>query len=279
MTVTAARESVGSAGDRTAITRFGNLVSSEWTKLTSVRSTIWALLLLVVLSVSFTGLLIGLIAGQWDTITEQQRQAIRVDPVSQILGSGFQFSQLAVCVLGVLVVTSEYGTGTIRASMLAVPRRTPLLAAKAVLFAAVTFVVAEVAAFASFFLGAAILRSHVPVSLTGPGVLRAVIGAGLYISLLGVFAIAVGTLVRHTAAAITGIIGFVLVLAPLTLLLPGSIGRYVYAYLPTNAGQQIATSGHGADALLGPWQGFGVFALWTAALLILAAYLLRRRDV
>jgi ABC-2 type transport system permease protein len=279
MTVTAARQAVPTANDRAGITRFGNLVGSEWTKLTSVRSTIWALLLLVVLSVSFTGLLIGLIAGQWDTITEQQRQVMMVDPVSQILGAGFQFSQLAICVLGVLVVTSEYTTGTIRASMLAVPRRTPVLAAKAVLFAGVTFVVAEVAAFSSFFLGAAILHSHVPVSLTGPGVLRAVIGAGLYISMLGVFAIAVGTLIRHTAAAITGIIGFVLVLAPLTLLLPGNIGKYVYAYLPTNAGQQIATTGHGADTLLSPWQGFGVFALWTAALLTLATYLLQRRDV
>ena len=279
MTATTAQQAVPTSVDRSAITRFGNLVGSEWTKLTSVRSTIWALLLLVVLSVSFTGLLIGLISGQWDTITEQQRQVMRLDPVSQILGAGFQFSQLAVCVLGVLVVTSEYTTGTIRASMLAVPRRIPVLTAKVVLFAGVTFIVAEVAAFSSFFLGAAILSSHVPVSLTGPGVLRAVIGAGLYISMLGVFAIAVGTLIRHTAAAITGIIGFVLVLAPLTLLLPGNLGRYVYAYLPTNAGQQLATTGQSADALLSPWQGFGVFALWTAALLSLAAYLLQRRDV
>jgi ABC-type transport system involved in multi-copper enzyme maturation permease subunit len=96
--------------------------------------------------------------------------------------------------------------------------------------------------------------------------------------MLGVFAIAIGALLRHTAGAITGIIGFVLVLSPLTFLLPGDWGRYVYSYLPTNAGQRITTTVQGPTDLLTAWQGFGVFALWTAALMLLAAFLLRRRD-
>jgi ABC-2 type transport system permease protein len=257
---------------------FRNLLESEWTKLRTVRSTIWALVALVATTIGFTGLLSWLAVSQWDTFTPLQQQEVMADPAGQILGSGFQFSQLAVCVLGVLVMTAEYSTGTIRASLLAVPRRTPMLAAKSLVFAAVVFVVAEIAAFPSFFIGAAIMNSRAPVSIGDPNVLRAVIGAGLYASVLGVFAIAIGTLVRHTAGAITGIIGFVLVLSPLALLLPGTVGEHIHAYLPTVAGQGIAMAAERSDSLLTAWQGFGVFGLWTAGLLTLAGYLLRRRD-
>jgi ABC-2 type transport system permease protein len=118
----------------------------------------------------------------------------------------------------------------------------------------------------------------VAVSLADPDVLQAIVGVGLYAAMLGVFAIAIGALLRHTAGAITAIIGFVLVLSPLALLLPGDWGRYVYAYLPTNAGQRIATTVQGPTDLLTAWQGFGVFALWTIALLVAAGYLLKRRD-
>jgi ABC-type transport system involved in multi-copper enzyme maturation permease subunit len=145
-------------------------------------------------------------------------------------------------------------------------------------FAVLVFVVAEIAAVPSFFVGSAIMSSRVSVSVTDPGVLRAIIGVGLYIAVLGVFAIAIGTLVRHTAGAITGIIGFVLVLSPLALLLPGKVGAYIHAYLPTVAGQQIATTVQAPGELLGPWQGFGVFCLWTAALMLTADVALRRRD-
>jgi ABC-type transport system involved in multi-copper enzyme maturation permease subunit len=257
---------------------FRDLLRSEWTKLRSVRSTVWALVALVLLTIGFTSLLTWLTTSQWDAIDVASRQQVIADPTSQILGSGFQFSQLAICVLGVLVMTSEYSSGTIRASLLAVPARTPMLAAKAIVFAVLVFVVAEIAAFPSFFIGSAILHSRAPVSLTDAGVLRAVVGVGLYIAMLGVFAVAIGTLVRHTAGAITGIIGFVLVLSPLALLLPGTVGAHIHAYLPTVAGQQLVTTVQAPDQLLGPWQGFGVFALWTAALMALAGYALTHRD-
>ena len=116
------------------------IVRAEWTKIRSVRSSVWALLLLVVLSVGFTALFIGLTVSQWDKTDATQRLAIMADPTRVILGAGFQLSQLAVCVLGVLVMSSEYSSGTIRASLLAVPRRTPMLAAKAVVFASLVFV-------------------------------------------------------------------------------------------------------------------------------------------
>jgi ABC-type transport system involved in multi-copper enzyme maturation permease subunit len=270
-TATTLSDGVGDPG-------FRDLLRSEWTKIRSVRSTMWALATLVGLTIGFTALLSWLTTSQWDAVDPASRQQVLADPTSQILGSGFQFSQLAICVLGVLVMTGEYSTGTIRASVLAVPARTPMLAAKAIVFAVLVFVVAEIAAVPSFFLGSAILHSQVSVSLTDPGVIRAIIGVGLYSAMLGVFAIAIGTLVRHTAGAITGIIGFVLVLSPLALLLPGTVGAHIHAYLPTVAGQQIATTVQAPDQLLGPWQGFGVFSLWTVALMLVANFALTHRD-
>lgn len=258
--------------------RFGRLLLSEWTKIRSVRATTWSLLLLVVLTLGFTALFTALYVSQWGKTDPVQQQRTIADPVSAILGSGFQLSQLTICVLGVLIITSEYGTGMIRASILAVPHRTPMLAAKAIVFATLVFIVGELAAFPSFFLGAAILHSRAPVTLGDPGVLRAVIGAGLYLAVLGLFALAIGALLRHTAAGITGVIGFILVLSPLAQLLPGNIGKHVHAYLPAEAGQLIASAHRVPGGLLSPWQGFGVFCLWTAALLTAAAYLLKRRD-
>jgi ABC-type transport system involved in multi-copper enzyme maturation permease subunit len=259
-------------------TDFLGELRSEWTKIRSVRSTIWALVALVVVTISFTGLFNWLTVSQWEKATPEQQQMFLLDPAGQILGSGFGFSQLAICVLGVLIVTGEYSSGTIRATLLAVPRRTPMLAAKALVFAALVFAVAEVTALVSFLLGAAVVRSRVDISIGDPGVLQAILGIGLYAAVLGVFAIAIGALLRHTAGAITAIIGFVLVLSPLALLLPGDWGRYVYAYLPTNAGQRIATTVQGPTDVLTAWQGFGVFAAWTAVLLLLAAFLLKHRD-
>jgi ABC-type transport system involved in multi-copper enzyme maturation permease subunit len=229
-------------------------------------------------TVGFTALFVGLTVGQWDKLEPIQKLTYQLDPTRLILGAGFQLSQLAVCVLGVLVIANEYSSGTIRASLLAVPHRTPMLMAKCAVFAVVVFVVGEVAAFGAFAVGAPILDSKVPVGLGDPGVLKALLGAGLYGAVLGVFSIAIGAIVRHTAGGIAGIIAFVLVLAPLTQLIPGSIGDHVYAYLPTSAGQLMANARQGPNDLLTPWQGFGVMCLWTVALLLVANWLLRRRD-
>jgi ABC-type transport system involved in multi-copper enzyme maturation permease subunit len=272
-----AAEPVATSG-LTSPTQFRRILASEWTKLRTVRSTPWSLLLLVVLTLGFTALFTALTVSQWDKTDVKQQAQIVADPVSFILGGGFQLSQLTICVLGVLFIASEYSTGAIRASLLAVPKRTPMLAAKCAVFAVVVFIVGEVVAFPTFFLGAAIVHKKAPVSLSDPGVLRAVVGAGLYLAVLGLFAMAIGALVRHTAGGITGVIGFVLVLAPLAQLLPGSIGKHVHAYLPSEAGHLIGQSSQRSDDLLSPWQGFGVFCLWTAVLLGVAAWLLNRRD-
>jgi ABC-2 type transport system permease protein len=274
--VTATDTRVTPSGD--APVPFAGLLASEWTKIRSVRSTIWALLLLFVLTLGFTTLITGLTVSQWTDTDASDQRSIIDDPVSFILGAGFQLSQLTICVLGVLVITSEYSTGMIRASLLAVPKRIPMLLAKSAVFATLVFVVGLLVAFPSFFIGAAMLHNHVPVSLGDPGVFRAVVGAGLYLSVLGLFALAIGALVRHSGAGITGVVGFVLVLAPLAQLLPGSIGEHVHAFLPSEAGQMIARAHQGKDDILSPWQGFGVFCLWTTVLLLAAGYLLDRRD-
>ena len=258
--------------------RFGRLLVSEWTKIRSVRSTVASFGILVVLTFGFTALLTWLTVSQWNKTDPSQRQQVIADPVSVILGAGFQFSQLTVCVLGVLVISSEYSTGLIRASLLAVPHRVSMLGAKAIVFGVLVFMVGELVAFPTFFLGAAILHPKAPVTLGDPGVLRAVIGSGMYLAVLGLFALAIGAMVRHTAAGITGVIGFVLVLAPLAQLLPGSFGKHLHAYLPSEAGHLIGQAHRAPNDLLTPWQGFGVFCLWTVVLLGVAAYLLNRRD-
>jgi hypothetical protein len=118
----------------------------------------------------------------------------------------------------------------------------------------------------------------ITVSLSQPGVLRAVFGAGLYLTVLGLFALAIGGLIRHTAGAITAVIGMVLVIFPLAGLLPSSWGAHIHAYLPTIAGQLITADKHQSGQLLSPWQGFGVFCAWTVLLLAAAIVLLDRRD-
>ena len=277
--------------------RLGGLLMAEWTKIRSVRSTMWTLLIFVFVSLGLTGLFTWLTLNALNNGRNGARSSgIITDPVSFILGTGLGLGQLAICVLGALVITSEYSSGTIRASLLAVPRRYPVLLAKALVFAALVFVVGEIVAFVSFYIGVALINGHVitlhgtvggqavtarhtiTVSLSQPGVLRAVFGAGLYLTVLGLFALAIGGLIRHTAGAITAVIGMVLIIFPLAGLLPDSWGAHVHAYLPTIAGQLITADKHQSGQLLSPWQGFGVFCAWTALLLAASIFLLQERD-
>lgn len=278
MTTMTAPATASASGTDARRPGFGRLMLSEWTKIRSVRSTIWSLVILVVLALIFTALFLQMGIANWDNASPADQAAMRLDPTGTILGSGILLSQLAVCVLGVMVIASEYSTGMIRASLLAVPSRVPMLAAKGTVFALLVLAVGELTAFASFFIGAPIMQSKVPVAIGDPGALRAVVGTGLYLALLGLFALAIGAIIRHTAASITAVIAFVLVIAPMTGFIPGSAGTYINAYLPTEAGYLITQQHPRAEDVLGPWQGLGVLALWTILLLGIAAVLLRRRD-
>ena len=259
---------------------FAGLLRAEWTKIRSVRSTVWTLILFVVISVGLTALFSWLTVANWTGPRAAPRDArVILDPVGFILGAGLGLGQLTICVLGVLVISSEYSTGVIRASLLAVPRRLKMLTAKSLVFAALLVVVAEIVAFGSFFVGSAILHSRVPVSLSDHNVTRAVVGAGLYLTVLGLFSMAIGAIIRHTAGAVTTAIGVVFVLPILAGLLPNSWGAHVNGYLPEQAGTLIGQAHPPAGGnVLSAWQGFGVFCLWTAVLLAIAAYLLQRRD-
>jgi ABC-type transport system involved in multi-copper enzyme maturation permease subunit len=260
-----------------ATDRFDRLLLSEWTKLWSVRSTFWTLLVLFVVTVGFA------VLATWGTMQGVDANAESVpaefDSTSLTL-AGLTFGQLAAAVLGAMVISSEYSTGGIRSTLTAVPGRLRLLLAKALVYVAVAFVVGLVTCFASFFLGQVFLHEEYRMSLGDPGVTRAVIGGALYVAGSGMFGFALGALVRHTAGAITAAVALLLVLPPLTLLLPGDWGDTVTRHFTSNAGQQITSATHvnTVPAVLGPWEGYAWFTLEWVVLLVIAAVLMRRRD-
>jgi len=256
----------------------GWLLRAEWTKIRSVRSTAWSLAILVVAGIGLNTLVVGLAIANWNTTSAATKASFLADPTG-FLAAALQLTQIPLCVLGALVITSEYSTGMIRSSVLAVPRRLPMMAAKASVFGILTLLAGELLGFASFLIAEAIIGHHVPASLSDPATFRAVFGVGLYLAVLGLLAFAIGGLVRHTGAAITAVVGLLVVLSNLARLLPGSAGTHVAAYLPSNAGLLITHAHQQASDLLSPWQGFGILCLWMVALLGAAAYRLGHRDV
>ncbi len=255
------------------------LLRAEWTKIRSVRSTVWSLLAFVVIGIGFSVLIATVISHDWNAPGSHPNHARLVsDPTAVIFGAGIGLGQLAICVLGVIVISSEYSTGAIRASLLAVPHRVPMLVAKSVVFALLDLVVSAITVFVTFFLTTAILRSHISVTLGQPGVTKAVIGAILYLTVLGLFALAIGGLIRHTAGGISIVIALVIVVPPLVSLIPGTIANHIHGYLPTVAGQLVAQTSQQSGDVLSGWQGFGVFCAWTAVLLAACGGLLVRRD-
>jgi ABC-type transport system involved in multi-copper enzyme maturation permease subunit len=273
-----ATETMSGAPSRRA--GFGHYVLAEWTKIRSVRSTLWTLILFVLITVGFTALITWITIANWNGPHAADRDARALaDPTSIIFGASIYLGQLTLCVLGALVITSEYSTGVIRASLLAVPKRFPMLVAKVVVFALLIGVVAEVVAFGSFFVGSAILHSRVSVSLSQTGMLRAVIGAGLYLTVFGLLALGIGTIVRHTAGAISIAVCVAFVLPILTGLLPDTtFFNHLNAYLPEQAGSQVYLVHPPSTQLLSAWEGLGVLGIWTVGLLAIGAYLLDRRD-
>jgi hypothetical protein len=251
------------------------VVRSEWTKLRSVRSTRWALLAAVVFTIGIAALACAIVSHHYPQMSAHDRADFH--PL-EINFAGVQLAQLAIGVLGVLVITAEYSTGMIRASMTAVPTRLPVLWAKAIVYAATTLVLMVPAALIAFVVGEAIFsRRNIDVSFSAPGVTRAVIGAGLYLTVVGLFGLGLGAIVRNTAGGIALFAGIMFVLPPLMNVLPASWNRAASPYLPLQAGQAIMSVTPGNQ--LAPWTGFGLLCAYAAAALAVAAVLLRRRDV
>jgi hypothetical protein len=257
------------AGYRPA--RFSNVLLSEWTKIRTLRSTFFTLAATVAFVVGLGALIsyessvhYGPGNGPWD-------------PTSISL-SGLVFGQLTIAVLGVLAISGEYSTGMVRTSLAAVPRRGRLLAAKAAVFGAVALATGELVSWVAFFVGQVMISGHQPTaSLSQPDVARAVVGGGLYIALIGLMAVAAGTILRHSAAAITAVIAVLFVLPGVLEALPNSWRLPVEKYWPTRAGEQIVMVTRDANTL-SAWLGFGELALFVAVLLALGYFLLQRRD-
>ena len=249
---------------------------SEFTKFRTVRSTLWTLLVAVVLMIGLSALFAAVTASQYHTFDAADRASF--NPVSISLG-GMMFAVVAFGVLGVLMISGEYSTGMIRSSLTAVPRRLPVLWGKLAVFAGVIFSVSLVASFISFFLGQALLNSHqLGVSITAPGALRSVIGAALYVSVAGMIGVALGALFRNTAAGIATFAGIFFVIPPLTGLLPASISDHLTQYLPSYAGEAVWGGVRGVTNALSPWTGFALLCAYAVVLVAAAAVRLRRVD-
>jgi ABC-2 type transport system permease protein len=254
---------------------FGDVLRSEWTKLRSVRSTFWALTATVAAGIGLGAAISAATAHGYASSSASSK--LSWDPTG-VSTSGMAIASLAIAVLGVLCISSEYSSGMIRTSLTAVPRRGRLLAAKSLVFAVVTFVVGEATSFAAFFTGQALISGHAPTAALGdPGVARAVAGTGLLLAALAVLSVAAGTLLRHPAAAIAAMIAVLFVLPAIAQALPDSWRNPVTEFWPILAGGQITSVYHSAHSLQ-PWPGFGVMCLFTAIVYAIAWTLLDRRD-
>ena len=251
------------------------VVHSEWIKFRSLRSSWLTLLAAVVAVVGFGALICWVTVNRWDRLPAPER--LSFSAAEQSL-KGFYLAQLAVGVLGVLLVTGEYSTGTVRATLAAVPRRLPVLWAKAAVFAAVTLVLTAAACLTAFLLGQALLAGHhLDTTLSAPGATRVVFGTALYLTVIGLLAIGVGALIRNTAGGVATVLGLLLVLPVLVEVLPGSWRDHLLPYLPSTAGQSLVTL-HVQSPMPAPWTGFAILCLYAAATLAGGAVLLRHRD-
>jgi ABC-2 type transport system permease protein len=251
---------------------FPDALRAEWIKFWSVRSTTWSTVMLFVLGAGLT-VLVCATSAEWLASGEADESP------GSFVTWGMMFAQITAIVLGTLAVTSEYGTGMIRATLAATPKRGAVLAAKAVVLSGTLFVAGTVTAFAGYFAGNWFLdQEGVGVALGDPGVLRSMFGSGLYLAFLGLFALAVGLLIRHTAAVVSIVLALVFVVGSMAFLLPGTWGEWTAKLMPGNAGGEIAMPVSFVPELLDPWVGFAVFSGEVAALLLAGYLVFRRRD-
>ncbi|QOV36678.1 ABC transporter permease [Streptomyces ferrugineus] len=271
-TVEPQQESAAPSRPRYKVTGW-RVLRSEWAKLWSLRST-WITLTLGLLFL----LAFGLIAAwQFESggLDEDFDRSTAVD----LSLFGVPFAQLALGVLGVLVTAGEYSTGMIRSTLAAVPRRLPVLWSKTALFGLVALLVGTVGAFVAYLVGNEFLSgTEAAQSLSDAGVARSLLGAGLYLGLIGVIGAGLGALLRSVAGGISVLVGALILVPGLTSLLPNSWEDNVSPYLPSTAGESMFALTHDASTL-SPGAGLAVFLGWTVLVLAGAAYRLKRNDV
>ena len=255
---------------------FVHCLHAEWIKIRTMRSTLAVVLGTVAFGIGLAALG-GTAAGdEYPNLSAADRASF--DPLAISL-RGYLLAQVSLGLLGALVVTSEYGARTIVGTLTAVPRRTRVLAAKAVTLIAVALPVALLICLGGFLVGqSALADAGAPhVALSDPGSLRAVLGGALYLTLAALFGLATGTVIRSTTATVTTLFGVMLIVRGFAPALPGALGDWTVKYWPPIAGGQIVTGYRDPD-LLAPWPGLSMMAVCVAVLLVAAFAAFRRRD-
>jgi hypothetical protein len=252
------------------------VIVSEWTKLHSLRSTRWSLLVAIVLTIGLPAIFAAVTSSHWGSMAPHERADRH--PLDIAL-AGVNLSQLAVGVLGVLVITGEYATGMIRASFTAVPKRLPVLWAKIAVFAVVTFALMLPSVLVAFWVSQTILDKHhiLQTSLSANGVARAVVGGAVYLMLFGIFCMALGAIVRNTAGGIAAFVALFFVIPPLLNVFPTSWQNAINAWIPNSAFRSIFQLTHGTHSL-SPAGGVAISLGYVAFAVGVAALLLVRRD-
>jgi hypothetical protein len=254
---------------------FGGALRSEWTKIRSVRSTVWTLGTAILLTVGISAL------GNWGRANHSGATTAQLAHEDLIQRSmfGIILGQLVMVVFGALAITSEYSTGMIRTSLSVQPRRMHPFWAKLLVISALAFVVGEVISFASFLIDSSFWRGKgVALSLSSPHAMQAVIGGGLYLAGSAILAFGLGAMLRHTAGAITSGVGLLFVVTILASFLPDNWQNHVNKWLPFNAGGQVWATQHVHGSDLGAWTGFGVFMIYGAVAVVFGALLFKKRD-
>jgi ABC-2 type transport system permease protein len=257
------------------LTQVGRSLAAEWVKLRSVRSTVLSLLCTVAVCVGFATLVAFGTVSRWDQMPAARQASFEPSTFSV---SGVIFGQLVIGALGVLAMSAEYSTGTIRATLSAVPQRLTVLVTKTVVFALTALGVALVTTFSAFLVAQAILsQKHIGTSLSAPGVPRIVIGAALFLTSVSLLGLGLATVLRHTAGAISTLFGLMLVLPILSNFLPSDWQEHVNRYLPLNAGMAIMKQHPEANSF-GAWTGLAVMYGYALAALVIGGILMTRRD-
>ncbi|MCL8015586.1 ABC transporter permease [Streptomyces sp. AS02] len=250
------------------------VIRSEWTKIRSVASTMWTLSLAVVITIALGMLIAALSKNEFDDMS--RRDQLSFDPTF-ISFAGMSLGQLAMIVFGVLVVSNEYSTGMIRSSLAAVPQRGTFLFSKIAVATGLSLVVGLATSFVAFFLGQAMLGEH-RAQIGDPGVLRAVIGGGLYMTLIAMFSMGVAAMLRSPMLSLG-------ILMPFFFLVSNILGNVsatekIGRYLPDQAGSRImqVVTPIDDDKPYGPWGGLGIMVLWVIAAIAGGYVTLRKRD-
>ncbi|MFJ6936638.1 ABC transporter permease [Streptomyces sp. NPDC101132] len=252
------------------------VLKSEWTKIRTVSSTTWTLITALVVTVALSAALSALMKSQFENLSDLERATF--DP-TLISFSGMVLGQLAMVVFGVMVVGTEYSSGMIRTSLAAVPRRATFLFSKIAVAGVLALVVGLATSFLSFFLGQALLGTH-HTSIGEPNVLRAVIGAGIYMALIAVFSMGVTAMLRSSMLSLGILVPFFFLISQILSAVPKA--KEVARYFPDQAGakiMQVVPNAMGGDeAPYGPWGGLGIMLVWVAAALLGGYLVLKRRD-